>query len=84
MRLGAWLFGSPDRFRSWQAAAGGLIGIMTTRRIERELANYYQQAVVNGDILVAVDQHDATEARLEQAAGILSAGGAKPLSLPEG
>jgi hypothetical protein len=65
-------------------AAGGLIGIMTTRGMERELANYYQQAVLNGDILVAVDQPDAEGGRLEQAAEILSASGAKPLSLPEG
>jgi hypothetical protein len=65
-------------------AAGGLIGIMTTRGMERELANYYQQAVLDGDILVAVDQHDASQARLEQASEILSASGAKPLSLREG
>ena len=65
-------------------AAGGLIGLMTTRGVERELANYYQQAVLEGDILVAVDQQDAGESRLEQAAEILSASGARPLSLPEG
>ena len=75
--------GRPD-FGLAGGAAGGLIGLMTTRGVERELANFYQQAVLDGDILVAVDQQDAGEPRLEQAAEILSASGARPLSLPEG
>jgi hypothetical protein len=80
--LALWMAGPISALAG--GAAGGLIGLMTTRGVERELANYYQQAVLDGDILVAVDQQDAGEARLEQAAQILSASGAKPLSLPEG
>lgn len=65
-------------------AAGGLIGAMSSRGMEKELANYYQQAVLDGDILVAVDGHETNLARLDRAAEILSASGAKPLALREG
>jgi hypothetical protein len=65
-------------------AAGGLIGAMTSRGVEKELANYYQQAVLEGNILVAVDQQNADWNRLEQAAKILSKSGTRPVSLPEG
>jgi hypothetical protein len=80
--LALWMAGPISALAG--GAAGGLIGIMTTRGVERELANYYQRAVLNGDILVAVDQQDPGGARLEQAAEILSGSGARPLSLPEG
>jgi outer membrane lipoprotein SlyB len=80
--LALWMAGPISALAG--GAAGGLIGLMTTRGVERELANFYQQAVLDGDILVAVDQRDAGEARLEQVAEILSASGARPLSLPEG
>jgi hypothetical protein len=64
--------------------AGGLVGAMMTRGIEKELANFYQQAVLDGDILVAAgsDRHDARE--LAEAAQVLAECGAKPLALPEG
>jgi Heat induced stress protein YflT domain len=65
-------------------AAGGLIGAMSSRGVEKELANYYQQAVLDGDILVAVDEHDSKQSRLLEASEILSASGAKPLALREG
>jgi outer membrane lipoprotein SlyB len=61
---------------------GGFVGAMMTRGIEKEAADYYDQAVVRGEILVAVETSD--QARLDQAERILSAGGAKPLALPEG
>ncbi len=65
--------------------AGGLVGAMMTRGVEKELANYYQQAVVEGQILVAAeDEGPDHEARLANAASILAAAGAKPLALPEG
>jgi hypothetical protein len=65
--------------------AGGLVGAMMTRGVEKELANYYQQAVVQGLILVAAEDHGPDhQARLSQAAKILSEAGAKPLELPEG
>jgi len=62
--------------------AGGLVGAMMTRGVEKELANFYQQAVLEGQILVATEDND--EASLAKAAEILSAAGAKPIELPEG
>jgi hypothetical protein len=68
--------------------AGGLVGAMMSRGVEKELANYYQQAVTDGDILVAVDAHPDSVAvpgrDLARASQILSEAGAKPLKLPEG
>jgi hypothetical protein len=63
---------------------GGLIGAMMTRGVERELADYYDQAVVRGKILVAAeDRNPAGQARLQQAALVLEEAGAEPLSLRE-
>jgi hypothetical protein len=62
--------------------AGGLVGAMMTRGVEKELANFYQQAVLEGRILVAVE--DTNEAALSKAAEVLAAAGAKPLPLREG
>ena len=66
-------------------AAGGLIGAMMSRGVERELANFYDQAVAKGNILVAIDLHESPQAsRLSEAARILAEEGAEPMSLPEG
>jgi hypothetical protein len=69
--------------------AGGLVGAMMTRGVEKELANYYQQAVMEGQILVAAEElSDGTQKNdrptLGDAARILAEAGAKPLTLPEG
>jgi hypothetical protein len=65
--------------------AGGLVGAMMTRGVEKELANFYQQAVMDGQILVAAEDHGPQHvASLGRAARILSAAGAKPVALPEG
>jgi hypothetical protein len=68
--------------------AGGLVGAMMSRGVEKELANYYQQAVIDGDILVAVevDQNSSASPQrdLARASQILAEAGAKPLKLPEG
>ncbi len=65
--------------------AGGLVGAMMTRGVEKELANFYQQAVVSGQILVAVEVHRPDDPRLlTRAAQVLAEAGAKPLPLPEG
>lgn len=65
--------------------AGGLVGAMSTRGLEKEIANYYQQAVLEGLILVAAQVKESDPSpRLQQAATILTAAGAKPISLPEG
>src|SRR5262245_13092722 len=60
--------------------AGGLVGAMMTRGIEKELANFYQQAVVEGRILVAAEDTGPNNAKtLARAAQILAAAGAEPL-----
>ncbi|MGC4002378.1 MAG: hypothetical protein QM811_04220 [Pirellulales bacterium] len=61
--------------------AGGLIGAMMTRGFEREAANFYDQAVVQGRILVTVEDEHAEQAiesaRLQTAGRILAAHGAQ-------
>jgi hypothetical protein len=71
--------------------AGGLVGAMMTRGVEKELANFYQQAVVDGQILVAVEEHSNTQRNsnvnwpsLPSAARILADAGAKPILLRKG
>jgi hypothetical protein len=67
------------------AVAGGLIGAMMTRGFERSLANYYDQAVTRGKILVAADEQDRKRAaKLEKAAEIFAEHGVEPLPLEEG
>jgi hypothetical protein len=65
--------------------AGGLVGAMMTRGVEKELANFYQQAVIQGQILVAAEDKGAESGKhLAQAARILSDAGAQPLPMREG
>lgn len=67
------------------AVVGGLVGAMMTRGVERELADYYQQAVVEGRILVAAErEEDKSQPTLAQAAKALAEAGAEPLPLREG
>jgi hypothetical protein len=63
--------------------AGGLVGAMMSRGIERELANFYQQSVLGGEILIAADVGMSPQRR-RQAASIITECGAKPLDLPKG
>jgi hypothetical protein len=64
---------------------GGFLGAMMTRGVEKELANFYDQALTQGKILVAVhdERADAAE-RLSRAEKILIDAGAEPLPLVEG
>ena len=65
--------------------AGGLIGAMVSRGVEGELANYYDQSVVAGKILVAAQDHGPHEQeRLALAEKILYDAGANPVPLREG
>jgi hypothetical protein len=65
--------------------AGGLVGAMMTRGVEKELANFYQQAVMNGQILVAAEEHGSDcQRKLATAAQILASAGALPLPMSEG
>lgn len=67
------------------ATAGGLIGAMTTRGLEHEIADFYDQAVTQGNILVAVEsQADEAEEELAIAEKIFEEAGSEPIPLPEG
>jgi hypothetical protein len=63
---------------------GGLIGAMMTRGVEKELADYYDQAIVAGKILVAVeDRSDRGAQNLAAATRVFEEAGAEPVSLSE-
>lgn len=65
--------------------AGGLVGAMMTRGVEKELANFYQQSVISGQILVAAEDHSPNHVQtLAKAAEIFSQAGAQPLPMQEG
>jgi hypothetical protein len=67
------------------AVAGGLIGAMTTRGMEKEIADYYDQAVRKGKILVGVEYEGADqEERLALAERLLCDAGAEPIALSAG
>jgi hypothetical protein len=73
--IGAWAGG----------VVGGLVGAMVTRGFEKEAADFYDQAVVAGRILVAAEYHGPRQDEmLAKAARILERAGAEPLSLREG
>ena len=75
-------------------AAGGLLGLgitgpfvgaMMTRGFEKEAADFYDQAVVVGKILVAVEDHSERRAdALRIAERIFAEAGAEPVALTEG
>ncbi len=61
---------------------GGLVGAMMTRGVERELADYYDQAVTQGKILVAAEATGASgQERLRRAENVLADAGAEPMPL---
>ena len=65
--------------------AGGFIGAMMSRGVEKELANFYQQAVLEGRILVAAEDHGpSAELSLSRATRVLAEAGSQPLPLKEG
>lgn len=63
---------------------GGLVGAMLSRGVEKSLANYYDQSVAQGKILVAAEDHEpGASAHLAQAARILEHCGAQAVPLRE-
>ena len=62
---------------------GGFLGAMATRGVEKEAANFYDQAVSKGKLLVAVEEHERLPS-LALAEHVLAEAGAEPLPLPEG
>lgn len=64
---------------------GGLVGAMMTRGVEKELANFYDQAVEQGRILVAAEELDPTRrSHLDRAGEIFARHGIVPIPLDEG
>lgn len=64
---------------------GGLVGAMMTRGVEKELANFYDQEVTRGRILVAVEEKDAgRQGILDRAGQIFAQHGVASLPLSEG
>jgi hypothetical protein len=64
---------------------GGFLSAMLMRGVEKEAADYYDQAVQRGKFLVAVEPSDPEDAsRQAIAERILAQSGAEPLPLPEG
>lgn len=64
---------------------GGLVGAMMTRGVDKELADFYHQAVQDGKLLVAVEvapEHEH-QTELHEAERILSAAGAEPIALSQ-
>jgi len=67
------------------AVWGGFIGAMMTSGIEKEAANFYDQEVQAGKLLVTVEQDDPhAHPTLDEAERILTEAGASPLPLTEG
>jgi hypothetical protein len=67
------------------AVAGGFVGAMMTRGLEPEMANFYDQAVQTGKILVGVEcRGENAGARLAKAERIFAERGAEIVKLPEG
>jgi len=62
------------------AVTGGFLGAMTTRGMEPEIADHYDQALQRGKILVAVD-FGGEPARRSAAERLLRAAGAEPIVL---
>ena len=63
------------------AIAGTFTGALAARDIEPGIADYYDQAVQLGKILVAVEVHgEGAEARLTEAERILAETGAEPVA----
>jgi hypothetical protein len=64
---------------------GGLVGAMMSRGVEKEVADYYNQAVLEGKLLVAVEADEAgADRHLVEAEKVFAKFGAEPLALPEG
>jgi len=72
-------------FVPFGAIAGAFIGAMLTRNAEKELANFYDQGVEPGSIVVAAEDHsERADKMLQLAEKILDREGVRPMELPEG
>lgn len=63
---------------------GTFVGAMLTRGTEKELADFYDQSVIHGKILVSAEARGpSSEVQLDRASRILAQAGAVPIALPE-
>ncbi|TAH37248.1 MAG: hypothetical protein EYC70_09735 [Planctomycetota bacterium] len=62
------------------AVAGGFVGAMLERGFEKDIVDYYDNALERGKVLVAVEADAST--RLEEAQRILVENGAETVALP--
>lgn len=60
------------------------MGAMLTRGVEKEAANFYDQALREGNILVMAEADEHELGRLNKAEAIFTRGGTKPFALPHG
>jgi hypothetical protein len=64
------------------AVAGGLVGAMMTRGVEPEVADYYDQALTKGQILVSVNLGEhGNEQLIDKADRVFLSAGALPVEL---
>jgi hypothetical protein len=67
------------------AIFGGMVAAMMSQGMEKELAEYYDQAVEDGHLLVAAEDHSARQlAMLAEAERVFAEAGANPVALAEG
>jgi hypothetical protein len=65
--------------------AGSLVGAMTSRGVEPEAADFYDQSLERGRLLVVVEEHgDASTEDLAVAEKIFAENGAMPIPLADG
>lgn len=81
---GVSLLAAGPSFLIGGAVAGGFIGAMQTRGMERSLADYYDQALTRGDLLVAVEDDPENRERLDQAEACFRAAGGDAFALEHG
>jgi hypothetical protein len=82
---GLGLFVVGPLFAGTGAAVGTFVGAMMSRGVEHEVANYYDQALPRGDILVAAEiEADGDVAMLERAERVFENAGAHPVALTQG
>lgn len=72
-------------FAGTGAAVGTFVGAMMSRGVEHEVANYYDQALPRGEILVAAEiGHGGDFAMLDRAERAFETAGAHPIALHPG
>lgn len=64
--------------------AGGFVGAMLTRGVEKEAADYFDQSLGKGDILVAAECPEGDEPAQRAAEAAFEAAGSDPIALKKG